>query len=34
MVLNVIKTRIVCMFWDKFGNNLIIDQTVTGMKVA
>jgi len=34
MIVTVIKTRIVCMFWDKSGNNLIIDQAVIGMKVA
>jgi len=34
MVLNVIKTRFKCMVWDKSGNNLIIDQTMAGVKVA
>ena len=34
MVLNVIKIRILCMFWDKSGKCLMIGQTVTGVKVA
>jgi hypothetical protein len=34
MILNVIKTRVRCMFWDKSGDYLIIDQAVTGVKVA
>lgn len=34
MVLDVIKTRILCIFWDKSGDNLIIDQMMAGVKVA
>jgi hypothetical protein len=34
MVLSVIKTRVLCMLWDEFGDYLNIDQTVAGVKMT
>ena len=34
MVKTVIKTMAWCTAWDKSGDNLIIDRTVAGVKVA
>ena len=32
--MNVIKTRVQSLLWDKSGGNLNTDQTVTGVKAA
>lgn len=32
--MDVIKTRGGSLIWDKFGRNLLTDQTVTGMKAT